>query len=176
MRHMGCSPGDIVAIQGLGGLGHLGVQYASKSGFRTVALSSSGAKEGFAKDLGAHEYVDGSKQDHAEALQKMGGANLIVVTAPDPPIIGKLLQGLTFGGKLLVLAGELYEFLPFNLLMLRRYANERYSVVCGDFSISPGVMINKGLSVHAWPSGAALDCGKPQMLVSSEEERRLTVA
>ena len=103
---MGCTPGDTVAIQGLGGLGHLGVQYASKFGFRTVALSSSGAKEAFAKDLGAHDYIDGSKQDHAEALQKMGGADLIVVTAPDPPIIGKLLQGLAIGGKLLILAGE----------------------------------------------------------------------
>ena len=96
--------GETVAIQGLGGLGHLGLQYASKLGFRTVALSSSAVKEKFARDLGAHDYIDGSKEDHGEALQKMGGAALIVCTAPNPEIIKPLMNGLQRGGKLLILA------------------------------------------------------------------------
>ncbi|KAL8947329.1 MAG: hypothetical protein Q9222_006378 [Ikaeria aurantiellina] len=104
IRQQKITPGETVAIQGLGGLGHLAVQYAAKMGYRVVALSSSGAKEKFAKDLGAHEYIDGSKEDHAEALQKMGGASLIVATAPDPNILGKLVFGLGLLGKLLILA------------------------------------------------------------------------
>lgn len=96
--------GELVAIQGLGGLGHLAVQYAQKMGYRVAALSSSGAKEKFARELGAHDYIDGSKQDTAEALQKLGGAALIVVTAPNPEIVGPLLNGLGINGKLLMLA------------------------------------------------------------------------
>ena len=74
IRQMDIRPGETVAIQGLGGLGHLGIQYASKMGYRTVALSSSGAKEKFARLLGAHEYIDGSKEDQGEILSKLGGA------------------------------------------------------------------------------------------------------
>ncbi len=99
--------GEAVAIQGLGGLGHLGVQYAARMGYRTVALSSSGSKERFAKELGAIDYIDGSKENHAEALQKIRGAALIVVTAPNPSIMGELLGGLAPQGKLLILAHEL---------------------------------------------------------------------
>ena len=73
-------------------------------GYRVVALSSSGSKEHFAKDLGASDYIDGSKEDQAEALQKLGGASLIVSTAPSPETIGKLVGGLSILGKLLILA------------------------------------------------------------------------
>lgn len=104
MRQQHISPGEMVAVQGLGGLGHLAVQYASKMGYRTVALSSSGAKEKFARDLGATDYIDGSKEDHSEGLQRLGGASLIVATAPDPSILGKLVTGLGVLGKLLILA------------------------------------------------------------------------
>lgn len=104
MKQQHIHSGDIVAIQGLGGLGHLAVQYASKMGYRTVALSSSGSKEKFARELGAHEYIDGSKEDHAEALQRLGGASLIVSTVPDPTSLGKLINGLGIVGKLLILA------------------------------------------------------------------------
>ncbi|KAL9606099.1 MAG: hypothetical protein Q9179_000725 [Wetmoreana sp. 5 TL-2023] len=104
MRQQHVPSGELVAVQGLGGLGHLAVQYASKMGYRTVALSSSGAKEQFARDLGAHEYIDGSKVDHAEALQKLGGASLILSTAPEPSTIGKLVNGLGILGKLVILA------------------------------------------------------------------------
>lgn len=104
IRQMGIPQGDTVAIQGLGGLGHLGVQYARKMGYRTVALSSSGAKRDFAMKLGANDYFDASKEDHSEALQAIGGAALIVVTAPNPSIISGLLNGLAAGGKLLILS------------------------------------------------------------------------
>ena len=104
MRQQHILAGETVAVQGLGGLGHLAIQYAVKMGYRTVALSSSGAKEKFAKDLGAHVYIDGSKEDHAEALQKLGGASLIVSTAPDGPNLGKLVGGLGVLGKLIILA------------------------------------------------------------------------
>lgn len=97
-------PGDTVAVQGLGGLGHLAIQYARRMGYRTVALSSSGEKRDFAHQLGATDYVDGSKEDTAEALQKMGGAALVVVTAPNPKIIGPLVNACAPCGKVLVLA------------------------------------------------------------------------
>lgn len=104
IRQQHINSGELVAVQGLGGLGHLAIQYASKMGYRTVALSSSGDKEKFARDLGATDYIDGSKEDHAEALQKLGGAALIVSTAPNPKILGKLVTGLGLLGKLLILA------------------------------------------------------------------------
>ena len=114
MRQMNVPTGGLVAIQGLGGLGHLALQYANKMGYKVVALSSSGAKEKFAMDLGAHVYIDGSKEDHAEALQKMGGADMIVSTAPNPEIMGGLVNGLGAQGKLVLLSREytnLWDFL-----------------------------------------------------------------
>ena len=106
MRQMKIMSGETVAIQGLGGLGHLALQYANKMGYKVVALSSSSSKEKFAKDLGAHVYVDGSKENHAEALTKMGGAAMIVSTAPNPDIVGDLVNGLGAGGKLVLLSRE----------------------------------------------------------------------
>ena len=106
MRQMNIPPGELVAIQGLGGLGHLAIQYANRMGYKVVALSSSGAKEKFAMDLGAHVYIDGSKENHAEALQKMGGAGMIVSTAPNPEIMGDLVNGLGAQGKLVLLSRE----------------------------------------------------------------------
>lgn len=108
MRQMKITPGETVGIQGLGGLGHLALQYANRMGYKVVALSSTGAKEKFAKDLGAHVYVDGSKENHAEALTKMGGAAMIVSTAPNPEIMGDLVNGLAPGGKLVLLARKLH--------------------------------------------------------------------
>lgn len=133
MRNMNIEAGSTVAVQGLGGLGHLAVQYARKLGFRTVALSSSDSKRAFAKELGATDYVDGSKESSAEALQKMGGAKLIVVTAPNPNIMGGLLNGLAFGGKLLILAPV------------------------GEVPVNTIPMVIRGLSVHGWPSGQQQD-------------------
>lgn len=120
IRQLHIVPGETVAIQGLGGLGHLAIQYAAKMGFKVVALSSSGAKEKFAKDLGATSYIDGSKESHAEALSKDGGAALIVVTAPNPKIVGELIGGLGVRGHLLVLARKFLNvtlfLVPFMLI------------------------------------------------------------
>lgn len=114
MRQMKITSGETVAIHGLGGLGHLALQYANKMGYKVVALSSSGSKENFAKDLGAHVYVDGSKENHAEALQKMGGAAMIVTTAPNAEITGALVNGLAPQGKLVVLSRTLSPFISIN--------------------------------------------------------------
>jgi D-arabinose 1-dehydrogenase-like Zn-dependent alcohol dehydrogenase len=107
IRKMNIVQGDVVAIQGLGGLGHLALQYARKMGYRTVALSRGSDKRDFAMQLGATDYVDTSKESAAEALQKMGGASLIVVTAPNPEVMSPLVAGLGPLGKLLILAREL---------------------------------------------------------------------
>lgn len=106
IRKMNIPPGSTVAIQGLGGLGHLAIQYAHKLGYRVVALSRDSMKEEFARKLGADEYVDASKVDTAEALQKLGGASLIVATAPSADTITPLLKGLGILGKLLILSGK----------------------------------------------------------------------
>ena len=153
MRQMNVPTGEIVAIQGLGGLGHLALQYANKMGYKVVALSSSGAKEKFAKDLGAHVYVDSSKENHAEALQKMGGAAMIVSTAPNPEIMGDLVNGLGAQGKLVLLSRE-YTILQALLLFLLT----RILQAMGEIKINTIPMIAKGASVHGWPSGQALDC------------------
>jgi D-arabinose 1-dehydrogenase-like Zn-dependent alcohol dehydrogenase len=105
MRRMQIMPGSLVAVQGLGGLGHLAIQYANKFGFRVVALSRDSTKEKFARELGAHEYIDGSKEDQGEALRKLGGASLIIATAPNPKVIAPLIKGLGILGKLLIVAG-----------------------------------------------------------------------
>ena len=112
---MGIPPGEIVAIQGLGGLGHLALQFASKMGYRVVALSSSASKEKFARDLGATDYIDGSKQSQSEALKKMGGAALIVSTAPNPDVLNELLGGLEPLGKILMLSRESTSCLHSNI-------------------------------------------------------------
>jgi len=133
IRKMKITPGDIVAIQGLGGLGHLAVQYANKMGYKVVALSSGDKKRDFAHQLGAHEYIDASKDDPAKKLLEMGGASLIVATAPNPKVIGPLVEGLEVGGKLLILSP------------------------CGAIEINTGTVIHKALAVTGYPSGHALD-------------------
>lgn len=134
IRQMNITPGDTIAIQGLGGLGHLAVQYARKMGYRTVALSSSDSKRDFAMELGANDYIDTSKENAAEALQRMGGASCIIVTAPNPEIMGPLVNGLAPMGKLLLLAAV------------------------GDVPINTAALIAKGLSVWGWPAGHSINC------------------
>ncbi|KAI9836892.1 MAG: hypothetical protein M1819_001057 [Sarea resinae] len=134
IRHMHVMPGEIVAVQGVGGLGHLAVQYAANMGYRVVALSRGSDKEKEAKEFGASEYIDQSKEDATEKLQSMGGAALIISTAPNPKVISPLLGGLGAEGKLLILAP------------------------CGEVPINTFAIIPKGISVHGWPSGHANDC------------------
>lgn len=87
------------------GLGHLGIQFVRRMGYRTVALSSSGAKQSLAMSLGAHDYIDGSKENQAEALQKMGGAKVVLCTAPSADVIQELLPCFAPGGIMLLIAG-----------------------------------------------------------------------
>lgn len=96
--------GGTVAVQGLGGLGHLAVQYANKMGYTVIAISTSDAKKEFATKLGAHHYINAKAENAAEALQKLGGADLVVSTIPVPDAISPLIGGLAPLGKLLVLS------------------------------------------------------------------------
>lgn len=122
-------------------------------GYRTVTLSSSESNEKFAKELKAIDYIDGSKENHAEALQKIEGAAWIVVTASNPSIIGELLEGLTPQGKLLILAHEL-------MMIVKNTHWWRLLATC-DVNVNTIPIITKDLSVHEWwPSGHSLDCEK----------------
>lgn len=105
--------GDTVAIQGIGGLGHLGVQYARRMGFRTVAIGFGPDKEHLAPKLGAHIYIDAKSEDVGAALQKLGGADVILATAPSGSAIGSLIPGLAVRGKLVVV-GVSGDAIPVN--------------------------------------------------------------
>jgi len=102
LRNSGARPGNVVAVQGIGGLGHLGVQYARKMGFETVALGRGADKEPLAKQLGAHHYIDSAAADTAAELQKLGGARVILATAPNAKAISDVVGGLGVDGNLVI--------------------------------------------------------------------------
>ena len=102
LRNAGLRGGDLVAVQGVGGLGHLGVQFARHMGFRTVAIGRGRDKEKLAKDLGAHVYIDTAVDDASSVLQRMGGARAILATAPSGSAMGPLVSSLATRGKLIV--------------------------------------------------------------------------
>lgn len=106
LRNAGARAGDLVAIQGIGGLGHLGIQYARQMGFRTVAIGRGQDKEALARKLGAHSYIDTATDNAAEALQKMSGARVILATAPDNKAMAGLIDGLAPGGELLIVGAS----------------------------------------------------------------------
>lgn len=133
LRNMNLRAGSTVAVQGLGGLGHLCVQYARKMGFRTVALSRGTAKKDFAMKLGATDYIDTEAGNVAEELQKLGGADCIAVTAPNPDVITPLIEGLAPAGTLLIWTA------------------------IGPVPVNTASMVLNALSVRGWPSGHALD-------------------
>lgn len=134
LRHAGAGPGDLVAVQGIGGLGHLGIQYASSMGFRTVALSRGTDKRSEALALGADAFVDTESEDPAERLAEMGGARVVLATAPNSDAASRLVGGLGRNGELVVVAAEAepMEVAPLDLIMGRK-------------------------SVRGWPSGDAQD-------------------
>ncbi len=134
LRNSGIKAGDLVAVQGIGGLGHLAIQYASKMGMRTVAISTSDSKKELAEKLGAHHFINTGNSNAAEELQKLGGARLILATAPYSDAITSVVDGLGIDGKLLMVAatGEPIEVSPMQLLMGRK-------------------------SAAGWPSGTAMD-------------------
>jgi alcohol dehydrogenase, propanol-preferring len=133
LRNSGARGGDTVAVQGIGGLGHLAIQYAAKMGFRTVALSSGADKQELARQLGAHEYIDTKKVAAAEGLQKLGGADLVLATAPYSSAIASTIDGLKPRGKLLIVA------LPNDPLTINAFP------------------LISGKSIAGWPCGSAFD-------------------
>ncbi|BGP26898.1 alcohol dehydrogenase [Rhodotorula toruloides] len=133
IRNMDVHPGDVVAIQGLGGLGHLGIQFANRMGFKTVAVSRGPEKKDFATKLGAHVYIDSNAEDPAEALQKLGGAKVIAAVAPSGKAMEQLIGGLAVNGQLLTLA------------------------VADKLEVPIMTLIQKRASIRGWPSGSAAD-------------------
>ncbi|KAK0616588.1 chaperonin 10-like protein [Immersiella caudata] len=137
LLHAKVPPGETVAIQGLGGLGHLAVQYARKMGYRVVAISRGTEKEAAAKKLGAHEYIDAKKGDVGQQLMALGGAKLALTTALDNDAFTPLIGGLGVDGKLLIITG-----MP------------------GPITIDATTMIMRAISVQAWPVATPLDTEK----------------
>src|SRR6516225_10431291 len=110
LRNSGARPGDLVAIQGIGGLGHLGVQFASKFGFETVAIGRGEENRNLAQKLGAQVYIDARSQDVAKELTALGGARAILATAPDGKAMGSLIDGLGVDGKLVLVGASVEPF------------------------------------------------------------------
>jgi D-arabinose 1-dehydrogenase-like Zn-dependent alcohol dehydrogenase len=134
LRNSGARVGDLVAVQGIGGLGHLGIQYARQMGFRTAAVGRGKDKETLARKLGAHDYVDTGAGPPAQALQKLGGAHLILATAPDSKSISALIDGLAGNGKLMIV-GAGFESL----------------------TVTPLQLIGGRKAIQGWASGTAKD-------------------
>jgi len=111
-------PGDLVAVQGIGGLGHLGVQFASKFGYNVAAIGRGPENAELAKKLGAKVYIDSKATNAAEELQKLGGAQVILATAPNSKAMSELIDGLGPNGKLMVIGAtfEAIEVTPIQLI------------------------------------------------------------
>jgi len=133
LRNSGARAGDVVAVLGIGGLGHLGVQFAAKMGFKTVAIARGGDKEAFARKLGAAHYIDSQTQDVAAELQKLGGARVVLATATSGEAISAAQAGLSANGVLLVVGAA------------------------ESLQISPLVLIFGSRSVKGWYSGTSID-------------------
>ena len=110
LRHSGAMPGDLVAIQGIGGLGHLGIQWAAKFGYDVVAIGRGEDKQPLALKLGARRYIDTAAQDAAAELSREGGAAVILVTAPDAKAMGAMVEGLGVSGRLVIVGASPESF------------------------------------------------------------------
>jgi D-arabinose 1-dehydrogenase-like Zn-dependent alcohol dehydrogenase len=133
LRHSGAGPGDVVAVHGIGGLGHLGVQYARKLGFNTVAIARGADKASLAERLGAHHYIDSQAEDPAAALQKLGGAKAILATVTSGEAMAEIQGGLGVNGTLMVI-GAVPSLNADTLFLLRgrRSIKGWYSGVASD--------------------------------------------
>jgi D-arabinose 1-dehydrogenase-like Zn-dependent alcohol dehydrogenase len=122
LRHSGAMPGDVVAILGIGGLGHLGVQFANKLGFRTVAIARGADKEPLARKLGAHHYIDSAAEDVAAALNRLGGARVVLATITSAKAMSPVINGLAVRGQLIVVGidAEPIQISPLQLLVSSR--------------------------------------------------------
>src|SRR3989454_11453957 len=134
LRHSGAGAGDLVAVLGLGGLGHLGIQFASKMGDRTVAIGRGKDKEPVAVKLGASLYLDADVANVAKEMASLGGASVILATAPNSKAMSDLIDGLGVGGKLIVLGAA-----------------------AEPISVTPIQLIGQRRSIQGWPSGSARD-------------------
>lgn len=134
LRNSGAKPGDVVAILGIGGLGHLAVQYAAKMGFKTIAIARGKDKEPLAKKLGAKGYIDSQKQNVSAELRKLGGAKVILATVTNGKAMNDALEGLGVDGKMIVvgISKDPMEVTPLSLIAARH-------------------------SIMGWPSGTAID-------------------
>jgi D-arabinose 1-dehydrogenase-like Zn-dependent alcohol dehydrogenase len=133
LRNSGARPGDVVAVLGVGGLGHLGIQYAVKMGFKTVAIARGKDKELLAKKLGAWHYIDSQAQDPAAELTKLGGARVILATVTNGEAMSAALGGLGVHGTLMVLGAP------------------------PSLAVSPGLLIGGRRSIQGWYSGTSID-------------------
>jgi D-arabinose 1-dehydrogenase-like Zn-dependent alcohol dehydrogenase len=134
LRHSGALPGDLVAVQGIGGLGHLGVQFAAKFGYKVAAIGRGPENAALAKKLGAHLYIDSAATKAAEELQKLGGAQVIVATAPNSKAMSELIDGLGPNGKLMVI-GATFD----------------------PIEVSPVQLIMGSKTIQGWAAGTAAD-------------------
>ncbi len=133
LRNSGARPGDLVAVLGLGGLGHLGVQYAAKMGFKTVAIARGQDKEPLARKLGAWHYIDTQAQDPAAELVKLGGAKVIIATVTNGDAMSAVLGGLGPKGTLMVIGAP------------------------PSLTVSPFMLITGSRSIKGWYSGTSID-------------------
>ncbi len=134
LRHSGARPGDTVAVLGVGGLGHLGVQFAAKMGFRTVAIARGKDKEALARKLGAWQYIDSQSKDAAAELAKLGGAKVILATVTSGKAMSAVLGGLGVNGKLIIVGAA-----------------------ADPLEVPAGLLIGGRRSIVGWPSGTSVD-------------------
>ena len=134
LRHSGALPGDLVAVQGIGGLGHLGIQFANKFGYKVAAIGRGSENAALATKLGASVYIDSQSTNAAEALQKLGGAQVILATAPSSKAMSELIDGLGPNGKLMVI-GAAFD----------------------PIEVTPIQLINGSRSIQGWASGTPAD-------------------
>ena len=134
LRHSGALPGDLVAVQGIGGLGHLGIQFAQKFGYKVAAIGRGPENAALAKKLGASVYIDSTSTNAAEALQKLGGAKVILATAPSSKAMSELIDGLGPNGKLMVIGAT-----------------------SDAIEVTPIQLINGSRTIQGWASGTPAD-------------------
>jgi len=134
LRHSGARAGDTVAILGIGGLGHLGVQFAAHMGFRTIAIARGEDKEPLARKLGAHQYIDSTRQKVAAALSEFGGARVILATVTDAQSMSEAVGGLGIDGELIIVGASMQPV-----------------------EVPPLALIPGRRSIRGWPSGTAMD-------------------
>jgi D-arabinose 1-dehydrogenase-like Zn-dependent alcohol dehydrogenase len=134
LRHSGAMPGDLVAVLGVGGLGHLGIQFASKFGYKVAAVGRGSESAPLAKKLGASVYIDNKATNAAEALQKLGGAQVILATAPSSKAMSEVIDGLAPNGKLMVVGADMEPI-----------------------SVTPVQLITGSRSLQGWASGTPAD-------------------